>query len=325
MKIRLCMIEKDLRAKGIFFKVFNNTFTIPRFKLFNRLMDLSNIIRKKDNAIKENVEWIPRKNGSDMRLCIFRPVKQKKNIPGVLWLHGGGYATGVPEQAMKMAKIFIEARDCIIISPDYCLSLKAPYPAALEDSYKTLLWMKDNAEDLGIDKNKIIVGGNSAGGGLTAALSLYARDKMEVTISLQIPLYPMLDDRMLSESAIDNNAPVWNSKSNLNAWKLYLGDRFGTGDVPEYAAPARATDFSGLPRTITFVGDLDPFRDETIKYVKNLREEGIHVDFKVFNGCYHGFDQICPKADISKKAISFIKDSFKKALDSDLLAKNIID
>jgi acetyl esterase/lipase len=279
-------------------------------------MDLTMIIRKKDGSIKESQEWIDLKNGTDMRLCIYRPKKQVKNVPGILWLHGGGYATGIPEQAMKIAKIFIQARDCIVVAPDYRLSLQAPYPAALEDSYRTLLWMRENAERLGIDESKFIVGGNSAGGGLTAALSLYARDKKDVNIAFQLPLYPMLDDRMLEESAIENNAPVWNSKSNLNAWKLYLGDRFGASDVPEYAAPARAKDFSGLPPAVTFVGDLDPFRDETIRYVKNLRKAGVRVDFKIFKGCYHGFDQICPKADISKKAISFVEKSFKKAVDS---------
>ena len=107
-----------------------------------------------------------------------------------------------------------------------------------------------------------------------------------------------------------------NSKSNLNSWKLYLGKIFGADNVPAYAAPARAMDYSKLPPTVTFVGELEPFRDETIQYVENLRNAGVTVDFKIFKGCYHGFDQVCPRAKISKKAISFVIDSFKNAVDN---------
>jgi acetyl esterase/lipase len=176
--------------------------------------------------------------------------------------------------------------------------------------------MKNNADSLGIDDSQIFIGGDSAGGGLTAAISLYARDKKEVNIAFQMPLYPMLDDRMLTESARDNNAPVWNSKSNYNSWKLYLGELFGKQSVPEYAAPARATDYSNLPPTATFVGDLEPFRDETILYVENLRKSGVKVSFRIFKGCYHAFEQVCPKAEISKSAIEYITSEYEYAVEN---------
>jgi acetyl esterase/lipase len=214
-----------------------------------------------------------------------------------------------------MAKRFIDASNCIVVAPDYRLSIEAPYPAALEDSYDALLWMKDHVKELGIRDDQLMVGGDSAGGGLTAALTLYARDKEEVAIAFQMPLYPMIDDRMTNESAKDNNAPLWNSKSNFNGWKLYLGDLFGTPNVPYYAAPARAKDYSKLPPTATFVGDLEPFRDETIQYVENLREAGVKVDFNIYRGCYHAFDAVCPKAEVSKEATAFIINSFKHAVD----------
>ncbi len=174
--------------------------------------------------------------------------------------------------------------------------------------------MKNHAEELGIRPDQLMVGGESAGGGLTAALCLYARDKDEVKISFQMPLYPMIDDRMITESAKENNAPVLNSRMNELAWKLYLGELFGK-DVPYYAAPARATDYRNLPPAVTFVGDLEPFRDETIQYVENLRKAGVPVDFKVYSGCYHGFDIINPKADVSRDATIFFINSFKYAVD----------
>jgi acetyl esterase/lipase len=123
----------------------------------------------------------------------------------------------------------------------------------------------------------------------------------------------MIDDRMTSESAIDNDAPVWDSVANRVAWGLYLGG-LSDKDVPAYAAPARATDFSGLPPAVTFVGDLEPFRDETVLYVQNLRDAGVLVDFELFKGCYHAFDKMNPYADVSRRALSFLMKSFKYAI-----------
>jgi acetyl esterase/lipase len=311
MKIDNSMIDKELRTTGRMIKIINNTFTERRLRLLGKLKFKMSV---KDDTIQFLEEWIPREDGSKMRICIFKPLELKENVPGVLWLHGGGYALGAPEQALGMAKRLIEVSNCIIVAPDYRLSVEAPYPAALEDSYEALLWMKSNAKELGIRSNQLMAGGDSAGGGLTAALTLYARDKGEVAIAFQMPLYPMIDDRMTSESSRDNDAPVWNSKSNYNAWKLYLGELFDTPNVPCYAAPDRATDYSNLPPTATFVGDLEPFRDETIQYVENLKKSGVPVDFEIYKGCYHAFEQMCPKAEISKKAISFLMSSFEYAV-----------
>ncbi|MDF1520125.1 MAG: alpha/beta hydrolase [Brevefilum sp.] len=312
MKIRFNQIDKELRFNGRLVRLLNPTFTEGRLRLFAKLK-YPPIFKDKSIDFIEN--YITRADGSNLRLCIYKPKNQKGDVPGVLWLHGGGYAIGTPEQSMSKLMRLINASQCVIIAPDYRLSTEAPYPAALEDSYTALLWMKDNASALGIREDQLMIGGDSAGGGLTAALTLYARDKGEVAIAFQMPLYPMLDDRMISESAVDNNAPVWNSKSNTNAWKLYLGDLFGTAKVPSYAAPARAEDFRDLPPTATFVGDLEPFRDETIEYVENLRKADVPVEFKIFKGCYHGFEQICPNANVSKQAISFFLSSYKYAVD----------
>ena len=311
MKIKFGMIDKELRAAGRVIKILNNTFTETRLRLFSKLKFK---MRIKDASIQYSEEWIERNDGTKLRICIFMPAYAKETGPGILWFHGGGYAIGSPERAKGVAKKFMEVSDCVLFSPEYRLSVDAPYPAALEDAYTALSWMKENAERFGIRSNQLMVGGDSAGGGLTAALSLYARDKGEVKIAFQMPLYPMLDDRMTSESAAENNAPVWNSKSNYNAWKLYLGDLFESQDVPSYAAPSRATDYHNLPPTVTFVGELEPFRDETIQYVENLRRAGVPVEFEVYKGCYHAFEQICPSAEVSKKAMTFILGAYEHAV-----------
>ncbi len=313
MKIKRFMIDRELRAAGACYKLLNYTFTEPGMRFMNRLMTKHRLIRIKSKTLEVTEEQIPRRDGTGMRVLIFRPLGLKDSAPGVLWLHGGGYAIGAPEAAVWKAEGLTEACDCVVVAPAYRLSVQAPYPAALEDSYDALLWTKANAQRLGIRDSQLMVGGDSAGGGLTAALTLYARDRGEVAVAFQMPLYPMLDDRMETASAKGNNAPVWNSKANRTAWRLYLGRLFGTPDVPCYAAAARAGDFSGLPPTATFAGSLEPFRDETVQYVEKLKRAGVPVDFELFEGCYHAFESLCPKAAVSKKAVAFVQNAFRHA------------
>ena len=312
MKINFAMIDKELRPMGRVFKLLNISFSEPKLRLFGKLRFKRRI---KDKTLGYHERWITREDQTPLRLCIFSPQEPIHNVPGVLWLHGGGFALGYPEEAEKYATRLISASPCVVVAPDYRRSVEAPYPAALEDCYTALVWMKDHATELGIRADQLMAGGDSAGGGLTAALTLYARDKGEVAIAFQMPLYPMLDDRMENESAMDNNAPVWDSKSNHSAWKVYLGDLFGSPDVPEYAAPARAKDYRNLPPAVTFVGDLEPFRDETIEYVDNLRKAGVPVQFKVFKGCYHAFDQFNPKANVTREALTLFVETYRYAVD----------
>jgi acetyl esterase/lipase len=313
MRVKISAVNKELRTSGRIFKLLNPTFTESRIRLFARLT--RKFLRgKTDKSLYCSEQWILGDDNSQMRVCIFKSKELLGKVPGILWLHGGGYGIGVPEQGIGMARAFNQKKQCVMVAPDYRLSVDAPYPAAIDDCYIALLWMKNNAESLGINDSQIFIGGDSAGGGLTAAVSLYARDKKEVNIAFQMPLYPMLDDRMLTESATDNNSPIWNSKSNYYAWKLYLGELFGKDIVPEYAAPARATNYINLPPAATFIGDLEPFRDETILYVENLRNAGVNVSFRIFEGCYHAFEQVCPKAEISKSAIEFITTEYEYAV-----------
>ncbi|MBN2540308.1 MAG: alpha/beta hydrolase [Bacilli bacterium] len=249
----------------------------------------------------------------NLRICIYESKNPKPKAIGLLWMHGGGYAIGTPEQDSKFLEQLINAENVVVISPDYRLSIDAPYPAAFDDCYNSLLWMKEHAEELGIDSDKLFVGGSSAGGGLAVALSLKARDENSVKIAYLMPMYPMLNDRMDSESAIDNDAPVWNSKLNTAAWRLYLGDLYQTEDVPTYASPARETNYSNLPPIYTFVGDLEPFHDEVVTYINKLRLTGIEAELDVYQGCYHAFDTVDSKKPISVQAIQKYLESFQYA------------
>lgn len=253
--------------------------------------------------------WATRRDGSPMRLVLVRPVVPRDGAAGVLWIHGGGYAFGSPDVSLPTAHRLVAATDCVVVLPDYRLSTQQPYPAALDDCYDALLWLRDHAGDLGVASDQLVVGGESAGGGLTAAVTLLARDRGEVAVAFQVPLYPMIDDRPTASST-DNTAPVWNSATNDVAWDLYLGGLRG-GDVPATAAPARAEDLTGLPPTLTFFGDREPFRDEIVGFVGRLAAAGVPVRSREFAGAFHAFDMMAPNAPVSRRARAFLLDGFR--------------
>jgi len=291
-------------------------------KLMNFMAGFSN--GKQIKGLHNEERYIPSQSGGpDIRVRIFRPIDMDGRLPCLEYIHGGGYILGSPEFSpnLDIIRQFIEKRPCVVIAPAYRKSLEAPYPAAFNDCYETLLWARKNADELGIYDDNFMVAGHSGGGGLTAAVTLKARDTKDVDIAFQMPFYPMIDDSQSTRSAKEMvSVPVWNTASNKKGWDCYLKDIREQGiDTPNYAAAYRNKDYKGFPPTITFVGDLEPFKDETIAYVEALREDGVDVIFKLFGGCYHGFDAYVPKAQISKDAVKFTYDSYAEYYDKYLV------
>lgn len=251
--------------------------------------------------------------GGPMKLLVLQP-KGPAPAPGrtgVLWIHGGGYITGMPE-IVYMSRAVDLVRHCgaVVVSPDYRLSGKAPYPAALMDCHSALVYLKDHAAALGVRDDQLMVGGESAGGGLAAALCLYERDRGGVRIAFQMPIYPMLDNED-TETSRDNHAPVWNTRRNHYAWARYL--RGVEGRVPAYAAPARAEDCAGLPPAYTFVSTAEPFYAETLAYVRRLREAGVEATVDVYEGLFHAFDMLAPFLPVSRRAAAAFERRFESA------------
>lgn len=313
--VKVSDMHPELVVPGVLMRLVLPRFTKGFFRFANFFLD--NFGRGMNFATGTNYkqEFIKRDDGSNLRVCIYTPKVRKENVPGLLWIHGGGYGLGIPEQDFIFIRDFVEASGCVVVAPDYTNSMTAPYPAALNDCYLALEWLKDNGKRYGMRSDQIFVGGDSAGGGLCAAVSLLARDRGDVNIAFQMPLYPMIDDRMITPSSQNNNAPVWNSKSNELGWKLYLDDLYGTDRVPKYAAPARETDYRGLPPTLTYVGDIEPFTDETVEYVENLRKAGVEVNFRIFEGCFHAFDLFVYTTP-AKQARKFLIDGFMYAVEN---------
>ena len=253
-----------------------------------------------------------------IRLLILRPLEKKeKPVPGVLWVHGGGYQSGSAKDIFVTRALSLVVKfGAVLVAPDYRLSGRHPYPAALQDCWSALLYLKDHAQELGVRTDQIMVGGESAGGGMAAALCMLARDRGEVNIAFQMPLYPMLDDRDTPSSA-DNHAPNWNSRRNRKAWKRYLREAYGTDLVPCYAAPARCEDYHGLPPCYTFVGDIEPFYCETVDYVRHLQQAGIRAEVDVYPGWFHAYDLFFPAKKSVREAVAQFEEQVKYAIEHD--------
>lgn len=322
MQVRKEMLNKELRSGYWMLKISGR---LLMNKTGVRMLNANSARSKGKNIEGLHCEekLIPSRNGGpDIRIRIFKPAGFSGDLPAMLYIHGGGLLLGAPEDYLAVIKKFIDAKPCIIVAPDYRKAMDAPFPAAFNDCYDTLLWMSENAGQSGAITGKFIVAGHSAGGGLAAAVTLKARDTGNLNIAFQMPIYPMLDDRQQTESAKDNNSPGWSSRSNNFGWSEYLKNLNKQGAaIPAYAAPARAQHFSNLPPTITFVGDLEPFRDETIEYVKHLEKEGVPVTFRLFKGCFHAFDVVFPELEISKEAWSFLLSSYAAYVDKYIYSK----
>ena len=311
MKVTKEMLDESLRSYLFLLKALTPVF---KYKPLTKFVDSLKTRGRGDDAegLKCEEAYVPSSDGShSIRVRIYRPLNSDGELPAMLYLHGGGYIMGCPELSADLYRDIISKRPCVIIAPDYRKAYVKPYPGAFDDSYDTLLWLKNNAASLGIHPDRIIVAGHSAGGGLTAAVTLKARDTGDANIAFQMPIYPMIDDQQPYDPLRDLDSYGWNTDANRVAWNAYLADLKKQGaEIPAYAAPTRNTDYSGFPPTITFVGSLEPFYWETVAYVKALKAADIDVAFEEFRGCYHGFELVFPKAEISQAATAFFFENY---------------
>ena len=248
----------------------------------------------------------------DIWVLIMRPTENarpQESTPGIPWLHGGGHLHGMYQKMLlPHARLLVEKYGAVVVAPEYRTAFEKPFPADLEDCYAALLFLKVHADELGINDAQIMVGGESAGGGLTVATCLLARDLGEVNIAYQMPLYPMLDDRTVAcDDELDGLAHVWFAENNKMAWEAVLGERRGTDEELPCEAPARNESFEGLAPAFLEVGELDLFRDETIEYAKRLMAAHVPAELHVLTGLTHTFDTFpLPIADKAFEYRSYV-------------------
>lgn len=240
----------------------------------------------------------------DVEVTIVRPAQQAPDAPGVLSIHGGGQVLGTRFFGTGELIDLAEQYGAVGVAVEYRLSPEHPGTAAGEDCYAAFVWFAAHADELGVDPARIIVSGASAGGGLSAAVALIARDRGGPALAGQLLNCPMLDDRNETVSARQyDGIGAWDRNNNDTAWDAILGaDRF-TDAVSPYAAPARASDLSGLPPAYIEVGAAEVFRDESIAYASRIWAAGGTAELHVWSGAYHGFSGFSPDALVSKAAI----------------------
>jgi acetyl esterase/lipase len=255
-------------------------------------------------------------DGAAITLLITRPAEKPDGLrPAILHIHGGGYIIGSADMFAAGCADLAKAMDALIVSVDYRLAPETPHPGPVEDCYAALAWLHDNAADLGIDPARVAVTGESAGGGLAAALTLLARDRGRYPLCHQHLIYPMLDDRTCTGRAHPHTGEfVWTGASNHFGWSCLLGHAPGLPDVSPYAAAARAQNLAGLPSTYIAVGALDLFLNEDMDYALRLTEAGVPTELHVYPGAYHGFDMNV-EADVAKLAKVNSHRALKRALD----------
>lgn len=260
-------------------------------------------------AVERTDYTVPGFEGApDVTVRVHRPVRAATGLrPCIYWMHGGGYIFGTYDQEDDRFDRWAQQYDCVGVSVEYRLAPEAPYPAAVHDAFAGLRWVHEHAEELGVDRGCIGVGGPSAGAGLAAGLALFVRDYTDIELAFQLLIYPMLDDRQVTPSS-EWEVPVWSPRVNRVGWTSYLGALHGTDEVPIYAAPARAEDLSGLPPALIVVGSLDGFCDEDIEYAQRLTRANVPTEFHLYPGAPHGFDSMAVGTALGRRATATIED-----------------
>ncbi len=237
--------------------------------------------------------FVPGPEGApDVRILHYVPPGTSSDArPALLHIHGGGYVLGIPELNDASSRMTALALGCVVVSTSYRLAPETIWPGARDDCFATLCWMVENAGELGIDPQRIAIGGESAGGGHAAALAIHARNSAGPAICLQVLDSPMLDDRTCITSEPHPNVGefIWTPETNRFGWKSLLGLEPGGPDVRDEMVPARTKDLSGLPPTFISVGALDLFLEEDMDYARHLTRAGVPTEMHVIPGAFHGF------------------------------------
>jgi acetyl esterase len=245
----------------------------------------------------------------DVAVRVYRP---REAQAAVVWLHGGGYVVGNLDTEHPWCARIAEGSGAVVVSVNYRLAPEHRFPAALDDAYAVLGWTFEHAAELGVDPDRIAVGGHSAGAGLAAALALRARDQDGPRICFQLLNEPGLDDRQQTWSQRNFTDTPWVYRDKIAAaWRHYLGST----PASQYAAPARAADLSGLPPAYIAAAEFDPNRDEDIDYAQRLLQAGVQVELHQFPGTFHG-SQVISSADVSQRQLAELAAALRRGVGS---------
>jgi acetyl esterase/lipase len=258
-----------------------------------------------DRAVRHHEVRIPGYEGAEILVSVFARADHREPGPLLFFIHGGGMVFGDRFNGMPLILDEVEALDAVCVSVEYRLAPEHPDPYPVEDCYAALVWAAEHADDLGADADRLVVMGGSAGGGLAAGVTLLARDRRGPRLTGSLLAYPMLDDRNDTVSSHQyDGVGLWDRASNDMGWTALLGDRRGTADVSIYAAPARATDLSGLPPIFLDVASTEVFRDETVAFGSRIWADGGIAELHVLPGGFHAFENVAPDSTLGRRVIA---------------------
>ena len=232
---------------------------------------------------------------------VYTPEGLQGARPCVYAIHGGGYVMGRAKQDDRLCGRLAARLGVTVVSVDYRLAPEHPFPTPLEDCFAAYEFVHREAASLGVDPARLVIAGQSAGGGLAAALTLLVHDRQRPAPRLQLLLYPMLDDRTATREHDGTHHRLWDAESNRYGWASYLARTAGSDGISDHAAPARRRDLGGLPPAWIGVGTCDLFHDENLAYAAQLRAAGVPTTLEVVDGAFHAFDAVLPKAKVSQR------------------------
>ncbi len=288
--------------------------TLPQYR--SMLFAMVAAIPKPSSEAMQKVRFEERqvpgyKAGPDVRVLVYAPGdRTEEPLPAILHIHGGGFVSGSADMSDPNSRSYAVDMNCVVVSVDYRLAPETAFPGPLEDCYAALLWLHAAGAELGIDPDRIMVAGESAGAGLAAALCLLARDRGQVRPCFQYLAEPMLDHRSAGSDHPHTGHFGWTRGHNRFGWSSMLGEV--DDPVSPYASPAVAEDLAGLPPTFIHIGAIDLFLEESLEYARRLTRAGVSMELHVWPGAYHAFGAI--NAHVSREARRVAHTAIQRAL-----------
>lgn len=248
-----------------------------------------------------------------VRLRVYRPATHQGDA-GLFWIHGGGLVFGNPKQDEALCAGTAAELGITVVSARYRFAPEHPFPDGLNDVLAAWGVALAHAAELGMNAERVAIGGESAGGGLAASLVQQLKDVGGTQPIAQWLFAPMIDDRTAADRSLDDiDHWIWNNRANRYSWSSYLGKDFGADTVPVYAAAARRDDLTGLPAAFIAVGDIELFHDEDAAYAERLERAGVPVQLDVVAGAPHGFENWArdsePAVALLRRARAWLKDA----------------
>lgn len=295
------MIKYNIHKDFAFLRFVPNTkkWMVPAFNALFKWHFKSTKAPENIEVTSYQIKGFENKN---IEVLVFKPQNIQADAPCLVYCHGGGFFIEAAQAHKKMMFEYAKKANCIIVFPHYRVSLNNPFPTSLEDCYSALKWTNDNTKMLGIDKEKIAIGGDSAGGNLAACIAQMTLDRQEISLCFQLLVYPVCDHTLSTASMQTfQDTPLWNAPSSKLMWEVYLKG-IDRNNLLNYVSPLQRADLKGLPPTYIETAEFDCLRDEALLYAQKLKDTNINVELNQTKGTIHAYD-IIEKSSITQDSI----------------------